>query len=424
MNICIMNMDRKIDKKRFTPSRVIGSASLGLAIILVLWAAQGAASRDTFRVDRERISIATVTSGEFEDFIPVRGRVTPLKSVFLDAVEGGRVEAILAEEGTYVQAGQPLLELSNTSLQLDVMSREAEVSEQLNNLRNTRLAVEQNRLKLKSDLVDIDYNLKRLNRLVDRRRELYERELISLQLLQEVEDEYEYNQNRREITIESQRQDELLREAQITQLEGSVAQLESNLLVARKNLENLTIRSPIEGLLSSLAADIGESKSRGERMGQVDVVDQFKITANVDEFYVTRVEKGLSALFTLQNQEYELVTTKVYPEILGGQFELDLAFVSQPPEEVRRGQTVQLRLQLGASGEALLLDRGGFFQESGGNWAFVLNPDGSFAERRNIRLGRRNPRFFEVLDGLDTGQQVIVSDYASFADMDRITFKD
>ena len=416
-------MDRKIEKKRYTTSRILAVAGLVLAVSLGIWMFQDLGFRDTFRVDRSRITISTVTSGEFEDFIPIRGRVTPLKSVYLDAIEGGRVEALLVEEGTFVTSGQPLLELSNTSLQLDVMSREAEVSEQLNNLRNTRLAVEQNRLKLKSDLVDIDYNLKRLNRLVERRVSLYERELIALQLLQEVEDEYEYNKNRREITIESQQQDELLRKTQIDQLEGSVEQLENNLVIARKNLENLTIRSPIDGLLSSLNAEIGESKARGERMGQVDVVDKFKITTSVDEYYLTRVEKGLSAVFTLQDRDYELVTSKVYPEVLGGQFELDLAFISEPPEEIRRGQTVQLRLQLGAAGDALLLGRGGFFQETGGNWAFVLDPDENYAERRNIRLGRRNPNFFEVLDGLEAGEKVIVSDYAAYGEMDRITFK-
>jgi len=416
-------MDRKIEKKQFTATRMMAGTGLVIAVVLIVWALQGPGFGDSFRVDRSRINISTVTSGEFEDFIPIRGRITPLKSVYLDAIEGGRVEALLVEEGSYVTAGQPLLELSNTSLQLDVMSREAEVSEQLNNLRNTRLAVEQNRLKLKSDLVDIDYNLKRLNRLVERRRNLFERKLIAQQLLEEVEDEYEYNLNRREITIESQHQDELLRKSQIDQLESSVTQLENNLVIARKNLENLTIRSPIDGLLSSLNAEIGESKSRGERMGQVDVVGKFKITTSVDEYYVTRVDKGLSAVFTLQDRDYELVTTKVYPEILGGQFELDLAFVSALPDEIRRGQTVQLRLQLGAAGAALLLGRGGFFQETGGNWAFVLNPEESFAVRRNIRLGRRNPRFFEVLDGLEAGEKVIVSDYAAFGEMDRITFK-
>jgi HlyD family secretion protein len=340
-----MSMDRKIEKKTYTPARVYSMAGLLLAVGLVSWAFIKPGGGDTFRVDRDRITISTVSSGEFEDFIPIRGRVTPLKSVYLDAIEGGRVEALLVEEGNFVTAGQPLLELSNTSLQLDVMSREAEVSEQLNNLRNTRLAVEQNRLKLKSDLVDIDYNLKRLGRLVERRRSLYEQELISAQLLEDVEDEQEYNKNRREITVESQQQDELLRKAQISQLESSVSQLEKNLVIARKNLENLTITAPIDGLLSSLNA------------------------------------------------------------------------------EIRRGQTVQLRLQLGTAGDALLLSRGGFFQETGGNWAFVLNPDGDYAIRRNIRLGRRNPKFFEVLDGLETGEKVIVSDYAAFGEMDRIAFK-
>jgi len=416
-------MDRKIEKKRFSTNRIVMITGLVLVVGMAIWLMQGPGFRDSFRVDRSRLTISTVASGEFEDFIPVRGRVTPLKSVYLDAIEGGRVEALLAEEGSFVTVGQPLLTLSNTSLQLDVMSREAEVSEQLNNLRNTRLAVEQNRLKLKSDLVDIDYNLKRLTRLVDRRRSLFEQELIAQQLLEEVEDEYEYNLKRREITIESQHQDELLRKAQVTQLTDSVKQLENNLVIARKNLENLTIRSPIAGLLSSLNAEIGESKSRGERMGQVDVVDKFKITTSVDEFYVTRVDTGLTAVFTLQEQDYELVISKIYPEIIGGQFEMDLAFVSEPPTDIRRGQTVQLRLQLGAVGDALLLGRGGFYQETGGNWVFVLNQAENYAERRNIRLGRRNPRFFEVLDGLETGEKVIVSDYAAFGEMDRITFK-
>ena len=418
-----MSMDRKIEKKPVTAKRILAVVGVLAVTSVAVWAGMGPGAGDTFRVDRDRTTISTVASGQFEDFIPIRGHVTPLKSVYLDAIEGGRVEALLVEEGAFVKTGQPLLELSNTSLQLDVMSREAEVSEQLNNLRNTRLAVEQNRLKLKSDLVDIDYNLKRLNRLVERRRNLYQQELIALQLLQEVEDEYEYNTRRREITIESQQQDERLRKAQISQLEDSVQQLESNLIIARKNLENLTILSPIDGLLSSLNAEIGESKSRGERMGQVDVVDKFKITTSVDEFYVTRVSKGLGAVFTLQGHDYELVTTKAYPEILAGQFQLDLAFIAEAPKEIRRGQTVQLRLQLGAAGDALLLGRGGFFQETGGNWVFVLNSQESYAERRNIRLGRRNPQYFEVLDGLEAGEKVIVSDYAAFGEMDRITFK-
>ena len=416
-------MDRRIEKRRI-PLKAIGLIVALAGATGVLYLFIDSQSVKSFAVERDRITVATVSRGTFLDFIPIRGNVTPLKSVYLDAMEGGRVERRFVEEGAFVEANQPILELSNTALQLDVISREAEVSEQLNNLRNTRLALEQNRLSLKSDLIEIDYQIKRLERLSERRRELFEEGLIARQEYDEVQDELQYYRNRREVTLESQEQDGRLRLAQIASLESGVEQLERNLIIARKNLENLVIRTPIGGQLTALDAEIGESKGRGERLGQVDDVDEYKITARVDEFYVTRARAGQSAEFNLAGKAYRLTVTKVYPQVRNGQFEMDLAFEGELPADIRRGQTLQIRLELGDASEALLLARGGFIQDTGGNWAFVLDTTGTVADKRPVRLGRRNPQSIEVLEGLRAGDRVITSAYGAFADKDRIILKD
>lgn len=420
-----MGMDRRIEKNRRPLFIKLGfTAVLGLTLA---WFARGAltdASIPTFRVDRTRLSIATVTAGNFEDFIPVRGTVTPLTSVFLDAVEGGRVETIFVKNGQHVQAGQPLLELSNTALQLDVISREAQVSEQLNNLRNTRLAMEQNRLSLKRDLVEIDYQIQRLERLTTRQEELFARGMVSQATYQDAKDELAYYRQRRAVTIESQQQDEFMRMAQIASLEEGVAQLQQNLEIARKNLDALIITAPISGQLSSFNVELGQSKQRGETLGQIDDVDDYKLSALVDEFYVTRTREGLLGEFTLAGKTYPLRVARVYPQVVNGQFEVDMEFSGEVPPEVRRGQTLQIRMQLGDAGSALLLPRGGFFQDTGGNWAFVLDSSGKYAYKRDISLGRRNPEYFEVLSGLEAGESVIVSEYAAFATMQRIEFND
>jgi len=378
----------------------------------------------SFAIAAELLTIETAEIGTFLDFVPIRGSVTPLDTVYLDAIEGGRVEAVFVEDGVFVETGQPILELSNTTLQLDVISREAQVSEQLNNLRNTRLAMEQNRLSLKSTLIEIDYQITRLTRLGERRTDLFERGLIARQDHEDVIDELEYYQNRREVTIESQEADDRMRLAQIESLESTVEQLERNLQIARANLDNLVIRAPITGQLTSLDAEIGESKSRGQRLGQIDDIDDFKVSALVDEFYVTRTQSGQSAEFELSGRIYKLEVIKVYPQIRDGQFEIDLAFLDAPPANLRRGQTLQIRVALGDSIEALLLPRSGFSQDTGGNWAFVLDPTGRYAVKRELRLGRRNPEYFEVLDGLEPGDRVITSAYSSYVNMDRIELRD
>jgi HlyD family secretion protein len=416
-------MDTRIEKKGASPVKVVAIVVGGLLASWLMVRFFKASTTATFRVERDRVTISTVAAGDFDDFIPIRGAVTPLKTVYLDAIDGGRVERVLVEQGAFVEADQILVELSNTGLQLDVIAREAEVSEQLNNLRNTRLSLEQNRLQLKSDLVEIDYQLVRLGRLVERRGQLLEEKMISQREYDDVADELEYYRNRREITLESQEQEERMRVAQMESLEDGVRQLQANLAIARHNLDDLHIRAPLAGQLTALDVEVGESKSPGERLGQIDDIDSFKVTALVDEFYVTRVRRDQIAEFVLSGTTFPLVVTKVYPEIEGGQFEVDLAFTADVPQDIRRGQTLQIRLQLGESGSALLLARGGFQQDTGGSWAFVLDASGEYATRRELRLGRQNPRHFEVLDGLVAGDKVITSPYTAFAEMDRITFK-
>jgi HlyD family secretion protein len=417
-------MDRKVERRRFTWPRILMGSAVAVLVVGVIYQFLATSGVRSFAIASELVTVETAETGTFLDFVPIRGSVTPLNTVYLDAIEGGRVERVLAEEGGLTEEGQPILELSNTTLQLDVISREAQVSEQLNNLRNTRLAMEQNRLSLKSTLVEVDYQITRLTRLTERRADLFERGLIARQDYEDAADELQYFRNRREVTIESQEADERMRLAQIESLESAVEQLERNLEIARSNLDNLVIKAPIAGQLTSLDAEVGESKARGQRLGQIDDVDDFKVTALVDEFYVTRTRAGQTAEFDLSGETHRLEVIKVYPEIRDGQFEIDLAFVEAPPANLRRGQTLQIRVALGDSSEALLLPRGGFFQDTGGNWAFVLDESGEFAVKRNLRLGRRNPEYFEVLEGLEPGDRVITSAYSSYVGMDRIQLRD
>ena len=412
-------MNRKIE----APSRrnwliaLIGAGTL-IAFVLLFGAFDDATS---FTLDGQRIRIAEVTEGAYEDYIPLRASIEPERTTYLDAIEGGRVEEVLVEEGAHVEAGQPLIVLSNTQLQLDVIAREAEISEQLNNLRNTELAIEQNRLKLKSDLIEIDYQITRLQRLANRYEQLEGKQFLSKTEYEDARDELEYWSNRRTVTRESQAQDEKIRLAQIEQLRNSVDQLERNLKFARANLDNLTIRAPRSGNLTSLNAELGESKSRGERLGQIDDVDRFKATALVNEFYLNRVRVGQGALLSVGGRSYDLEISKVYPEVEASQFEVDLRFIDGPPDNVRRGQTLQLRLVLGdAADDATLLPNGPFFNDTGGAWVFVLDADGTTATRREVRLGRRNPNMIEVEAGLLPGDRVVTSSYSSFIDVDRL----
>ena len=412
-------MDRKIERGTRKPFFV--AVGVGVAIMLVILIMATRNSATSYTLDGQRIRTSTVETGVYEDYIPLRGTVEPERTVFLDAVEGGRVERVLVDDGAFVEEGQPILELSNTSLQLDVIAREAEVSEQLNNLRNTQLAIEQNRLSLKSELIEIDYQLSRLDRLVKRYVELQGNQFISKNEYEDAVDELEYWKSRREVTRESQAQDEKIRRAQITQLETSVSQLEKNLILARSNLDNLLVKAPRAGQLTSLNAEIGESKGRGERLGRIDDVDRFKATALVNEFYLSRVRTGQHAELDIDGTRYDLEIYKVYPNVQASQFEIDLRFLGDSRPDIRRGQTLQMRLVLGdIKSDAVLLANGPFFNDTGGAWVFVMDENRTVATRRDVQLGRRNSNNIEVVGGLVDGDEVIISSYNNFITVDRL----
>jgi len=412
-------MDRRVARK--TPmSRKVMYAVGGLIVLLfAAWLVSTLLAGRSLSVNSQRIAVADVTVGTFEDFIPLRGRLVPRSTVYLDAVEGGRVEEVLVEDGAIVAAGDPIVRLSNTNLQLEVLGREAAVTEQLNFMRTLELQLEQNRLAHKRNLVEIDYQVTRLSRSIERQRDLAAKELVSKSTLDELQDELTYYQNRRAVTLESQSTDARLQEQQLRQLRAASTQLETSLALARQNLDDLNVRAPVAGKLSGFDVEIGESIVRGGRLGQIDDPDAYKLNARIDEFYLGRVDIGQTATATHNDRELDLQVAKIYPQVNDGQFEVDMAF-DEEPEGLRRGQTLQLRLTLGDNSDAVLIPNGSFYQETGGNWVFVVAPDGSEAIRRTVRLGRRNTDFIEVLDGLDPGEKVITSPYTSFTGMDRL----
>ena len=306
------------------------------------------------------------------------------------------------------------------NLQLDVLYREALLFEQINNARNTRLAIEQNTLALRGQLTDVTYQIQRLQRQDERDSVLLKKGLISAQDFQQVNDEHMYWIQKRMLTVDNIRQDSILRHTQIEQLDASVRRMQNNLDLVKRSMDNLVVRAPISGQLTSRSAEIGESKSPGQRLGQIDVLNGFKVLAPIDEFYIARVNPGQRGETDLNGKTYRLTVTKVYPEVSDSKFEVDMLFDGGPPPGIRRGQTLQIRLELGDLAEAMMVPRGGFYQKTGGQWIYVVDASGAFAVKRPIRLGRQNPQVFEVLDGLQPGEKVVTSSYDNFGDIDKL----
>ncbi|MBD3287290.1 HlyD family efflux transporter periplasmic adaptor subunit [candidate division KSB1 bacterium] len=416
-------MDRKIEKKKWTLKKIISLSLIGILLLAIIYSFIFGDSSSRLNVDSERITISTVKRGEFQEYIPVTGSVIPIKTFYLDAVEGGRVETIYLEAGSYVEKGDKILKLANTNLLLDIMYREAQLFEQSNNLRNTRLMMEQNSLTLRRELVELNYQIKTRQKNYQRAKELVQKKLIAEQEYEHAKDEYEYLLKRKELTIETQRQDSIFRQIQIEQLEASLKRMESNLEIVKQKLENLILKAPISGQLTSLNAEIGESKSPGERLGQIDVLEGFKVRAEIDEHYIVRIELGRKGAFEFADKTYQLEVKKIYPEVRNGRFEVDLEFSNATPDGIRQGQTLHIKLELGDLSEAVLLARGGFYQKTGGQWVYVLDHDEDYAVKRRVRLGRQNPQVFEVLEGLEPGEKVVTSSYDNFGDKDKLVLQ-
>jgi len=417
-------MDRQIQKKTWTVKNVakfgIPALFFGAVIYLLIFGDRSS----KLNVELEKITVSTVQKGEFQEFIPVTGRVEPFETYFLSASEGGMVEERILESGTPVEKGEAIVKLTNTNLLMTILNNEAQVNRASNDLRSTRLMMEQNRLQLKTQLARQRYDLLTRERSFKRSKELFEKGFISSEEFELARDEYDYSREGHLLTIESMKQDSLFRLNQVQQLELSLEQMHSNLFIVRQKQDNLTIRAPITGTLTSLDAEIGDTKNPGENIGQIDVLDRFRVRAEIDEHYIARVETGRYATFDFAGQTYQLMVTKVYMEVTNNRFEVDLEFVNTQAEGVRRGQTLHMRLELGDLSEELLVPRGGWYQKTGGQWIYVIDPSGGFAVKRDIRVGRYNPRVYTVLEGLQQDEKVITSSYDSFGDIDKLILKD
>jgi len=415
-----MAMDRVIEKKKMAPWQ--------WALIAVLaagggWFAYGLladASIRTYRVPEDQLIVSTVAFGAFEDLIPIRGTIQPLNSVFLDAVNGGVVEEVFVEEGGFVEAGQPLLQLSNTNLRLSAAQNDTNITEQINFLSNISNNLETEKLQTERQIIDVEYRIIVLERQKSRFDQLADRSLISKEEYDAVIDELVYQRKILANAKARQTLEEKIRKERTVQIATQMQKLEENLEVSQSSFESLLVRAPISGQLTSLPVEIGESKTTGQRLGQIDVIDQYKVVAQIDEYYVSRVAPDQTANFSLGGKDSKARVIKVYPEITAGTFEVDLVFEGMTPDNIRRGQTLQMELILGNPVESLLLPLGGFIQDTGGNWVFVLDASGDFAVRRDIRVGRRNNRYVEVREGLKQGDRVITSSYSQMEDMERV----
>ena len=418
-----MGMDRKIKKKKWPPKKIITLVSIVAFVGIVGYLLIFKVSSSTLNVNAERLTISTVTKGPFQEFIAVMGNAEPEDIHFLTASDGGRVEEIFVEAGTMVQEGDKILRLANTNLLLDIMRREAELFQQSNNLRNTRLSMDQYRLELVQELANIDYQLQAQRRVFERYKELAKDDLIAKHEFELAEDLYLYLQKRKELTLESQKNDLEFRQGQVDALEASLQRMQDNLKIVQEKQDNLTVRAPVSGHLTSLLAEIGEQKNPGNPFGQIDVLKGFKVVLGVDEFYLTRLELDREGTFVLADQTYELIVDKIYPEVMDGRFEVDMAFVGEGPSNITRGMTFHIRLELGDISEAILLAKGGFFGTTGGNWIYILDESGDTATKTRIRVGRQNIDVYEVLEGLIPGDRVIISGYENFGDMERLVLK-
>ncbi len=412
-------MDRVVVQKGLRKEIKIALGVLAVLIAAIAFYLM-APTANSQTVEADRLTISTVERGRFDDSLPLRARVEPPVTVYPDAVEGGRVEQVLVEDGAVVQAGQMLAVLSNSDLQLNVLARQTEVTQQINSMRSQELALAQTRLANQRALIEADLTAQTARRQYELQRPLAEKGYVPQRQFQDSRDTYLAARERAAILRRQQSTDERLQSSQLAQLRQSAAALNASLELARASLDSLNLRAPVSGQLTSFSIQVGQSFNRGERLGQIDSAGQNKLRAQIDEFYLGRVAEGQAATAEVAGRQYRMRVSKIYPQVNNGTFEIDLQFLGQEPADLQRGQTVQIRLTLGDPSPALLIPSGAFYNETGGNWVFVVSPDGGSAVKRQVRLGRRNAEFIEVLDGLDPGERVITSPYTGFAERDRL----
>ena len=418
-------MDRTIEKKKgialaFT-RKALPYWFGGFMAIFILWLIFRDDS-STLRVNQETLSISEVRAGEFNDYIRISGQVHPMTTIQLSPREAGIVEEIVIEEGTQVKAGDVIIRLSNDDLDLDILNSEANLAEKENALRNTMIQMEQEKMQLSLNILELETEVKRKGRALESQKRLFDDGLIGKEEYLRSEEDYTLFCKKLEVTIARAEQDSMYREVQIRQMEESLKNMKINMQRIRNRKANLDVKAPIDGELGLIEVGLGESVGSGMKIGQINAVGSYKIEAQIDEHYIDRVSAGLTATFERQNETFDAVIRKVYPEVRGGKFQADFKFSGEQPVNIRTGQTYYLNLQLGQPEKAILIPRGTFYQKTGGKWIYVVSPEGGKAMKREIRIGRQNPQFYEVLEGLEAGEKVITSGYDNFGDNEVLVF--
>ncbi len=418
-----MGMDRVIEKKKWTTKRILNITWISLLIIFILYLLFFRDKRSSLYVDKSQITIATVKADKFQEFIPVDGVVYPKNTIYIDAVQGGIVERVFVEDGALLNKGDTILKLSNPNMELSFMEQETRIYDAINNLQNTKIGLEQNKFYRQKDIVDLQYQIDKTNTDFKRKKKLYDDEVISNKEFEDAEREYEYTVRQLGISIQLKKLDSISAVSRSRQIDATMSRMQNNLDMLRANLENLYLKAPTSGQLSSFSVEIGETKSSGEHLGQIDMKDGFKLRANIDERFISRVFIGQTAEFDFAGSTYNLLIKKIYTDVTNGSFQVDLYFEGKEPTQIKRGQTLQLRLKFSSETDAIIVKRGGFYQETGGNWIYVVDPSGDFATKRKIKIGRQNTRYYEVMEGLEPGEEVIISSYDAFGDKEKLVFK-
>ncbi len=416
-------MDRVIAKKYWSRKRILTIAGIAGVVLLIGASYYFTSGKSRLNVDTERITISDITKGPFQEFIPVNGIVLPLTTIYLDAIEGGRVEEKYVEDGAMMTKGQPILRLSNTDLQLGLVTQQTNVYNLLTQMQISKNAAQQNTVSKLNQMTDVESLLKEAERVYKLDKHLYEEKAIGSQEYQKALNDYNYLQQKKKLTDQILRQDSSSNQQQVTQARQSFEGSQNALNVMRQKVGDLIVRAPINGQLTSLDAEIGQSKNKGERLGQIDVLSGYKVRVDVDEHYISRIFIGLKGDFDFDNKTYKLVIKKVFTQVTNGRFQVDMEFVGDVPQGIRRGQTLQIRLALSDETQAVLLPKGGFYQQTGGNWIFKVSENGKTAYKTDIQLGRQSPDYYEVLQGLKPGEKVVTSSYENYGDMQELVLK-
>jgi HlyD family secretion protein len=413
-------MDKKIEKKGWSWQKwvLIAAAVAGLAFVGSNIYKDAGVSK--LNVETNRLLVDTIHRGVFQEFIPITGVVEPIKTVFIDAVEGGRIEEIYVEDGAMLTKGQKIMQLSNPNLQLNYLNLEGQIMNQINQLENLKLNREQQSLNLREQALDVEYRIDLLGKRTVRNKSLYSDEVISKVEYEDTQDEYEHLLRRRKLLADVIKRDSLSQIVQENQLESSVDLMQRNLKISKQSLENLLVRAPLAGQLSGMDSEIGELITQGGRIAQMDDLSNFKVKGRIDEFYITRIFLNQEGSFVLGGKTYDLIIKKIYPDVRNGVFEVDMVFTSEIPKTIKRGQTLSIKLALSAETQALLIAKGGFYQTTGGNWVYMIDPKTNTAFKRDISVGRQNPSYYEVTEGLKEGDIVITSSYENFGDKDEL----